>query len=205
MRDKFVAKFNLKKVALFSLASVMFTIGGLYFATLPQEELTDTVRLPKGGQIRNKSIIQSLMMLGALFFGACSFAFMFLLIALILNKLIFKNEEKELLVVNSEGILINRWSIFSKPTLVGWEHIKDICVFDPKNYIIKGDYKQLKNKIIAVETTQEFYKNSSFFKRMIYKFNKKLSNGYEININLNFSTCDADEVISEINKYQPTE
>ena len=58
MKDRFVVKFNLKKVALFSLASVMFTLGGLYFATLPQEELTDTMRLPKGGRIRNKSIIQ---------------------------------------------------------------------------------------------------------------------------------------------------
>ncbi len=108
MKDRFVAKFNLKKVASFSLVSVMFTLGCLYFATLPQEELPDAARLPKGGQIRNKFIIQNLMMLGALFFGACSFAFIFLLIALMLNKLILKNEEKELLVINNEGLLINR-------------------------------------------------------------------------------------------------
>ncbi len=190
MKDRFVVKFNLKKVALFSLASVMFTLGGLYFATLPQEELTDTMRLPKGGRIRNKSIIQILMMLGALFFGACSFAFMFLLIALILNKLIFKNEEKELLVVNSEGILINRWSIFSKSTLVEWEHVEDICP---------------KNKNILLKLTQEFYNNSSSFKKIMYNLNRQLSKGYDTLINLSLSTCDADEVISEINKYRPTE
>lgn len=201
MKNRFVVNFNVRKVAFLSLISIVFTLGCIYIATLPSEEMPDAARLPRGGRIKNKFIIRVIMIIGVVLFGFASILFTSLLIKIILNKLIFKNEEKELLVIDSKGLLINQWSIFSKRTLIEWKHIKDICVFNPKNYLFTNNEEQLKNKIIALKLTQEFYNNASFFAKIIYSLNRKFSTGYEININLNFAKCDADEILSEINKY----
>lgn len=202
MNNEFIVKFNVKRVALYTLLFVVLTLVFLYMATLPSNKLPNAALLPKGGRITNKFIIKNIVIFSTLFFGVTSLLFMLLLIKIFLNRLILKNKEKEFLVVDDKGLLIsNKWNIFSKPTLIEWKQVEDICVFDPKNYIIKGRYKYLENKIIALQLTQEFYNNSSFFKKIIYKFNRKLSNGYEVNINLNFSDCYADEVLDEIYEY----
>lgn len=202
MKDKFIVSFNIKKVALWSLISVIFTLACIYFAALPTEELPDTARLPRGGRIKNKFIIKVIMIIGVVFFGFASILFTSLLIKLVLNKLVFKNEEKELLVIDNKGLLINQWNIFSKPTLIEWKHIKDICLFNPKDYLFLNNEEQLKNKIIALKLSQEFYNNSSFWAKIKYKLNKKFSKDYAIHINLNFSRLNANEVLSAINKYR---
>ncbi len=202
MKDRFVVNFSIKKLASLSLVSVLFTLGCIYIATLPSEEMPDAARLPRGGRIKNKFIIRVIMIIGIVLFGFASILFTSLLIKIILNKLIFKNEEKELLVIDSKGLLINQWNIFSKPTLIEWKHIEDICVFNPKDYLFSNNEEQLKNKIIALKLSQEFYNNSSFLAKIKYKLNKKFSKGYEFHINLNFSNFDANEILNEINKYR---
>ena len=202
MKNRFVVNFNIKKVAYLSLVSIIITLGGIYIATSPSEEMPDTARLPRGGRIKNKFIIRIIMIIGIVFFGFASIFFTSLLIKIILNKLIFKNEEKELLVIDNKGLLINQWNIFSKPTLIEWKHIEDICVFNPKDHLFSNNVEQLKNKIIALKLSQEFYNNSSFLAKIRYKLNKKFSKDYAIHINLNFSKLNANEVLSEINKYR---
>ena len=202
MKDKFIVSFNIKKVAFWSLISVMFTIVCIYFITLPPEELPDTARLPRGGRIKNKFIIRIIMIIGALLFGVISFLYVLLLIKLILNKLVLKNKEKEFLIIDSKGLLINKWNVFSKQTLIEWKYIKDICAFNPKDYLLKNNNANLENKIIALKLTQKFYDNASFFSKIIYKFNRKFSKGYEIHINLTLSSLSANEVLSAINKYR---
>lgn len=202
MKKRFVVSFNIKKVAFLTLVSIVFTLGCIYIATLPSTEMPDAARLPRGGRIKNKLIIRVIMIIGIIFFGFASILLTSLLVTIILNKLFFKNEEKELLVIDSKGLLINQWSIFSKRRFIEWKHVENICVFNPKNYLFTNNEKQLKNKIIALKLTQEFYNNSSFFTKIIYKLNRKFSKGYEIHINLNFSNFDANEILNEINKYR---
>ncbi len=139
MKNHFVVSFNVKKVAFLSIISILFTLGCIYIATLPSTEMPDAARLPRGRRIRNKFIIRIIMIIGIVFFGFASILFTSLLIKIILNKLFFKNEEKELLVIDNKGLLINQWNIFSKPTLIEWKHIEDICVFNPKNYLFSNN------------------------------------------------------------------
>lgn len=197
MKDHFTVNFNMKKVALLSLVSVVFTLACIYFAALPTEELPNTARLPKGRRIGSKSIIRIIMIIGTLFFGIIS---IFLLLLII--KLTFINRAKKFLVINKDGILWYKPNIFSKPILIAWKHIEDVCVFNPKDYLFTNNDKHLKNKIIALKLTQEFYNNSSFFAKIIYRLNRNFSKGYEIHINLNFSNFNANEILNEIKKYR---
>lgn len=195
MKDKFVGYFNTKKVTLYSLGLLVTTLIliplCIYVFTLPASTVI-TAKLPIIGKTENQIIIKGLILIVVIPFEIYSMYLWSLVI-----KLILVNKDKKFFVINHYGILWYNYNIFSKPILIEWKHIKNICVLNPKNHLFANNYK----RAVALQLTQEFYNNSSFFKRMVYKFNRKLSNGYEININLNFSTCKADEVLDEIYKY----
>ena len=195
IKDRFVGYFNTKKVTLYSLGSLFLTLFltfvFIFIFTMPSSKIP-TVNLPIVGRTNNEFITVCIAIVGTISFGIYS---IFLLLLLI--KLILINRDKKFLVISKDGILWYTSNIFSKPMLVEWKHIKNICVFNPKNHLFANNYK----RAVALQLTQEFYNNSSFFKKIMYNLNRKLSNGYEININLNFSTCNADEVLDEIYKY----
>ncbi len=195
MKDKFIGYFNTKKVVLSNLLSLFVTlfIILIYICvfTLPSSEIL-RVRLPIIGQTENQFIIKCFIVIVTIPIEIYSISLFLLLI-----KLTLINKEKKFLVIYKDGILWYKPNIFSKPMLIEWNHIENICVFNPKKYLFTNNYKHA----IAIKITQEFYNNASFFAKIIYSLNRKFSKGYEFNINLNFSKCNADEVLNEIKKY----
>lgn len=189
MNNKFVVPFNIKKLALTALISTIFTIISMHITSKQKNFITIVI-----------------MNILTLFLGVASISAIIALIRLILNNLVFKNEEKSLLVVDNKKLLINSPDIFIKQKSIEWRYIEDICVFDSKNDLF--NYRNstlLKNKIIAVEITQEFYYSLSLWGKITYNINKKLSKGrgkgYGIRIYLVHSDFNADEVLDEIYKY----
>lgn len=195
IKDKFVGYFNTKKVVLSNLLSlfvnIIITFVCIYVFTLPSSEIL-RVRLPIIGHTENLFIIKCFLVIVTIPIEIYSISLFLLLI-----KLTLINKEKKFLVIDKDGILWYKPNIFSKPMLIEWNHIENICVFNPKKYLFTNNYKHA----IAIKITQEFYNNASFFAKIIYSLNRKFSTGYELNINLNFSKCDADEILNEINKY----
>lgn len=201
MKDNFIVYFNIKKVALWSLVSTIFTLVSVHIATLPSAEVPDTARLPHGGRIKSKFIIKIIMIVGSLFFGVASLLLILLLIKIILNRLFLRKEETEFLVIDNKGILIkNQLNIFSKPMLIEWEHIEDVCVYNPLQNS-RYNPKYFRNKSIALKLSQQFRNNLSLFTRILHKLNEILSHDYELHISLGLSDFNADEVLDEIYKY----
>lgn len=195
IKDRFIGYFNIRMVTLHSLGllfpTLFFTTVCIYCFTLPSSKMP-TVSLPILGQTNNRFIIECIMAIISI-----SFAIYSMYLWSILIKLIFVNKDKKFLVIDKYGICWYNSNIFSKPMLIEWKHIKNICIFNPKKHLFTNNYKHA----ITLNITQEFYNNSSFFKRIIYKLNRKFSNGFDIRINLNFTNCNANDILDEINKY----
>lgn len=193
MKESFVGYFYTKKVILYSLGFLALTLICtticIYFFTLPSSTML-TVKLPIIGRTNNKFIIECIISISSISVAIYSVYLWSLLI-----KLIFVNKDKKFLVIDKDGICWYNSNIFSKPMLIEWKHVKNMHVFNSKKHLFTNNYKHA----IALNITQEFYNNSSFFKRIIYKLNRKFSNGCDIHINLNFSTCNADDILDKIN------
>ncbi len=190
MNNKFVVPFNIKKLALTALIFTIFTIIFINITSKQKNFITIVI-----------------MNILTLFLGFATICIILSLIKIILNKLIFKNEEKSvLLAIDHRKLLINSPNIFIKQKSIEWRYIEDICVFDSKNDLFNyRDSTLLKNKIIALKITPEFYYSLSLWGKITYNINKKLSKGrgkgYGIRIYLVHSDFNADEVLDEIYKY----